>query len=73
MHLAMHPAIGQRPTMSAHELAFFTDAPIAHEVAYRDFQRDLIIEARNAAARDAFLRRDREARRAAVAQIAWGE
>lgn len=34
--------------MTAHELAHFTDAPVAHAVAYADFRRAARIERENA-------------------------
>lgn len=56
-----HPVItpADRATMNVHELAFFTDDPVAHAVAFRDYQRQRMIEARNADAAAAIERRAR--------------
>jgi hypothetical protein len=46
---SVHPAISPSIAagMSAHELLYFTDTPVSHVAAYRDFERDLIRERRN--------------------------
>lgn len=44
-HPVLNPA--DMAGMLAHELLYFTDTPVAHVAAFRDFQRDLAIEARN--------------------------
>jgi hypothetical protein len=56
---AAHPAFtaNELATMSASELLYFTDAPVAHAVAYADFRRAAQIEARGAGAAHAFERR----------------
>ncbi len=46
MPQATHPVLNRRDIahMDAHELSYFTDAPVAHAVAFRDFERHLTIE-----------------------------
>lgn len=58
---AIHPVItaGDMRTMNAHELAFFTDSPVNHVVAFRDFQRAAMIDARNTEAFDRYQRNAR--------------
>lgn len=48
--VAVHPAVTPADVllMSPHERAYFTDEPVAHRVAQLDFERDLMIERRNA-------------------------
>lgn len=51
-----HPVISaaDRRNMSAHELAFFTDDPVSHVVAFRDYHRQLRIEQSRAEAFDRY-------------------
>jgi hypothetical protein len=46
--VTVHPVLTQADIsrMSAHELAYFTDTPVSHVVAFRDFERDLMLERR---------------------------
>lgn len=46
MPQATHPVLTAADVahMDAHELAYFTDAPVAHAVAFRDFERHITIE-----------------------------
>ena len=55
----IHPVISrsERAAMSVHELLFFTDEPVAHAAAFRDYQRARQIEMRNADAAAAAERR----------------
>lgn len=57
--IAFHPVVtpAEALTMSPDELLYFTDTPVAHVAAFRDFERDLMIERRNRVAfRDVELR-----------------
>ncbi len=56
-----HPALtaADRAAMSVNELSFFTDDPVAHAVAYRDYQRARQIETRNAEIAEYLERRQR--------------
>lgn len=60
----IHPAItaADLHTMTVAELDYFTDAPVAHAKAFRDFQEAELRERRQEATRQAILRRMAAAR-----------
>jgi hypothetical protein len=62
---AIHPVFTQADIshMSPHELNYFTDTPIAHVVAFRDFERDLMLERRRRDSLNALIARGAADRR----------
>ena len=58
---AYHPALSAADIsrMSAHELNYFTDSPVAHVAAYLDFRRENMLDARRRDAMAKVVRRER--------------
>lgn len=56
MQTMTHPVLGAAAinAMSPHEQLYFTDTPACHVAAFRDFQRAVMIERRNADAFNAY-------------------